>query len=70
MHHALHVLLTGESAGYYQDYRQQPLHHLGRCLTEGFAYQGEVIRLSGRETSGRVLFGFAADGLCILFTKS
>jgi len=42
IHHVLHVLLTGESAGYYQDYLQQPIHHLGRCLTEGFAYQGEV----------------------------
>ncbi len=41
LHHALHVVLTGEAAGYYQDYRQQPMHHLGRCLTEGFAYQGE-----------------------------
>jgi len=42
MHHALHVLLTGESTGYYRDYSRQPLHQLGRCLTEGFAYQGEV----------------------------
>ena len=40
MHHALHVLLTGESGGYYGDY-QPPLPHLGRCLTEGFAFQGE-----------------------------
>ncbi|MDO9270158.1 MAG: malto-oligosyltrehalose trehalohydrolase [Methylobacter sp.] len=41
LHHVLHVLLTGESTGYYQDYSQQPLRHLARCLTEGFAYQGE-----------------------------
>jgi 1,4-alpha-glucan branching enzyme/maltooligosyltrehalose trehalohydrolase len=41
-HHVLHVLLTDETAGYYQDYAQQPLRHLGRCLTEGFAYQGEL----------------------------
>ncbi len=40
-HHACHILLTGETEGYYQDYRDQPIHHLGRCLTEGFAYQGE-----------------------------
>lgn len=39
-HHALHVPLTGESGGYYVDY-QPPLPHLGRCLTEGFAFQGE-----------------------------
>jgi maltooligosyltrehalose trehalohydrolase len=42
MHHALHVLLTGETFGFYQDYREQPMHHLGRCLTKGFAYQGEA----------------------------
>jgi malto-oligosyltrehalose trehalohydrolase len=42
IHHALHVLVTGESDGYYSDYSQQPLRQLGRCLTEGFAYQGDV----------------------------
>lgn len=42
IHHALHVLLTGEKDGYYVDYAQQPIHHLGRSLTEGFSYQGET----------------------------
>ena len=41
IHHALHVLLTGETGGYYGDYAERPIHHLGRCLGEGFAYQGE-----------------------------
>ncbi|SDW54528.1 malto-oligosyltrehalose trehalohydrolase [Nitrosomonas oligotropha] len=41
-HHACHVLLTGERDGYYADYADNPILHLGRCLTEGFAYQGEV----------------------------
>lgn len=41
IHHALHVLLTGESGGYYADYADDPVRHLGRCLGEGFAYQGE-----------------------------
>lgn len=40
-HHALHRLLCGETHGYYSDYAQAPLQHLGRCLTSGFAYQGE-----------------------------
>jgi maltooligosyltrehalose trehalohydrolase len=40
-HHALHVLISGERDGYYTDYSDRPLHKLGRCLTEGFAYQGE-----------------------------
>ncbi|HEY9198834.1 MAG TPA: malto-oligosyltrehalose trehalohydrolase [Gammaproteobacteria bacterium] len=41
IHHALHVLLTGETAGYFADYSDAPLRHLARCLVEGFAYQGE-----------------------------
>ena len=39
-HHALHVLLTGETHGYYRDYRDRE-RHLARTLAEGFAYQGE-----------------------------
>lgn len=42
IHHALHVLATGEADGYYADYADAPIRHLGRCLTEGFAYQGEA----------------------------
>ncbi len=41
IHHVLHVLLTGERDGYYADYMDDPAGRLGRCLTEGFAYQGE-----------------------------
>lgn len=41
IHHALHRLLTGEAGGYYRDYAPDPMTHLVRCLTEGFAYQGE-----------------------------
>ena len=41
IHHTLHLLLTGESTGYYQDYADRPIEHLGRCLSEGFAFQGE-----------------------------
>jgi 1,4-alpha-glucan branching enzyme/maltooligosyltrehalose trehalohydrolase len=41
IHHALHVLLTGERAGYYVDYADHPIRHLGRCLAAGFAYQGD-----------------------------
>ncbi|MFZ0788860.1 MAG: malto-oligosyltrehalose trehalohydrolase [Chromatiaceae bacterium] len=39
-HHALHLIATGERDGYYVDYADAPLHHLGRCLAEGFSYQG------------------------------
>src|SRR5258708_1749341 len=41
LHHALHVLISGEADGYYADYAAQPLELLGRSLAEGFAYQGE-----------------------------
>ena len=47
LHHALHVVLTGEQDGYYRDY-QPPLPHLRRCLAEGFAYQGDYSRIRGR----------------------
>jgi maltooligosyltrehalose trehalohydrolase len=42
VHHALHVALTGESDGYYADFADHPLRHLGRALAEGFAWQGET----------------------------
>ena len=37
-HHALHVLLTGETRGYYADYGRDPLALLARTLTHGFAF--------------------------------
>jgi maltooligosyltrehalose trehalohydrolase len=38
-HHALHVLLTGESKGYYHDF--DGLHSLARVWREGYAYTGQ-----------------------------
>ncbi|MBV9757465.1 MAG: malto-oligosyltrehalose trehalohydrolase [Alphaproteobacteria bacterium] len=46
-HHCLHVMLTGETEGYYGDF-QEPAPLLARCLAEGFGYQGEVSRYSGK----------------------
>jgi maltooligosyltrehalose trehalohydrolase len=43
-HHAWHVLLTGETKGYYQDYAAMPGPHIARALGSGFAYQGETSR--------------------------
>ena len=40
-HNILHVLLTGETGAYYQDFADAPAEHLARCLAEGFVYQGE-----------------------------
>ena len=47
VHHALHTALTGEDAAYYGDYSDAPVRYLGRCLAEGFGYQGEVSRHRG-----------------------
>lgn len=47
IHHCFHVLLTGESDGYYSDYAQAPDRHLCRCLAEGFAYQGDYSEYHG-----------------------
>ena len=41
LHHALHLLITDETTGFYGDYASEPAAHLGRALAEGFAYQGE-----------------------------
>jgi maltooligosyltrehalose trehalohydrolase len=41
IHHAAHVVVTGEVDGYYADYATRPLWYFARCLTEGFGYQGE-----------------------------
>ncbi|WP_262269526.1 malto-oligosyltrehalose trehalohydrolase [Microvirga yunnanensis] len=41
IHNSWHALLTGENEGYYEDYANRPLQHLGRALAEGFAYQGD-----------------------------
>jgi maltooligosyltrehalose trehalohydrolase len=40
-HHVMHVLLTGEQAGYYADFAQQPAEKLARSLMQGFIYQGD-----------------------------
>lgn len=52
IHHALHVLLTRETDGYYSDYAERPLWQLGRCLAEGFAFQGDSSRYRGGEVRG------------------
>ncbi|KQP36281.1 malto-oligosyltrehalose trehalohydrolase [Pseudorhodoferax sp. Leaf274] len=42
LHNAAHVLLTGETDGYYADYAQAPHELFARALAEGYAYQGQV----------------------------
>jgi malto-oligosyltrehalose trehalohydrolase len=41
IHHALRVLTSAQTGGYYADYADRPIERLGRALAQGFAYQGE-----------------------------
>ena len=70
LHHALHVLTTGESDGYYADYADAPIARLGRALAEGFAYQGERSGLSRRRAARRALGAAAADRLRQLSSRT
>ena len=45
-HHALHVLLTEERSGYYQDFGQ--VADLATAIAEGFVYQGQFSRFRSR----------------------
>ena len=51
-HHAWHVLLTGETQGYYSDYQRSPLRDIARGLGSGFVYQGEASAHRGGQLRG------------------
>jgi maltooligosyltrehalose trehalohydrolase len=51
-HHAWHVLLSGESHGYYSDYQRSPLQDIARALGSGFVYQGEHSAHRGGQRRG------------------
>jgi maltooligosyltrehalose trehalohydrolase len=51
-HHAWHVLLTGESQGYYSDYTKSPMQGIARALGSGFVYQGEASAHRGGQPRG------------------
>ncbi len=52
IHHVQHLLITGENEGYYAEYADMPIRHLGRCLAEGFAFQGEPSVFRGGRRRG------------------
>ncbi|HWN58961.1 MAG TPA: malto-oligosyltrehalose trehalohydrolase, partial [Methylomirabilota bacterium] len=56
-HHALHTILTDESAGYLADFGS--IAQLAKTLTRGFAYDG-VYSKSRRRTHGRPVEGLSA----------
>lgn len=51
-HHAMHVVLTGEDTGYYQDYADAPVARAAVSMAEGFGYQGEPSAFRGGKTRG------------------
>jgi len=54
IHHAFHVVATGESSGYYADYSNNAIIRLGRALAEGFIYQGDPSAYRGGENRGEI----------------
>lgn len=52
LHHAAHVLLTGDTEGYYADFADDPVGQFGRALAEGFVFQGQVSRFRNGEARG------------------
>jgi maltooligosyltrehalose trehalohydrolase len=51
-HHAMHALLTGEDAGYYQDYADEPAKRIAETMALGFGYQGEPSPFRGGRQRG------------------
>ncbi|HEX6879289.1 MAG TPA: malto-oligosyltrehalose trehalohydrolase [Terriglobales bacterium] len=45
-HHAVHTLLTGERAGYYEDFGQ--IEDVAKALASGFVYSGQYSKHRGR----------------------
>ncbi|WP_458757071.1 malto-oligosyltrehalose trehalohydrolase [Afipia sp. TerB] len=57
-HHAWHVLLTGETGDYYQDY-PDPRRDIARALGSGFVYQGETSAHRGGKLRGEASHSLA-----------
>ena len=52
LHHAAHVLVTGERDGYYADYADDAVERFGVALAEGFVYQGQPSPFRNGELRG------------------
>ncbi len=48
-HNVAHVIATGETEGYYEDFDLERWSLFARTLAEGFAFQGQVSRHAGAE---------------------
>jgi maltooligosyltrehalose trehalohydrolase len=69
IHHAAHVVVTGEVDGYYADYAARPLWYFARCLTEGFGYQGEPSPYRGNIARGEPSLHLP-PGACVSFLQT
>jgi len=52
LHHAAHVMLSGETDGYYIDYAQRPVAQFALALAQGFLYTGQPSEFRGGEPRG------------------
>ncbi|MGY4306648.1 maltooligosyltrehalose trehalohydrolase [Bradyrhizobium sp. USDA 4369] len=68
-HHVWHVMLTGETAGYYGDYQDNPRGGLARALASGFVYQGEQAAFWGGIRRGEPS-GHLAPGAFVNFLQN
>ncbi|MCB5186746.1 malto-oligosyltrehalose trehalohydrolase [Methylobacillus caricis] len=68
-HHVLHVLLTGETEGYYSDYAENTIDKLARCLGEGFVYQGETSAHRNHTPRGEPSSGLVASSF-VMFLQN
>jgi maltooligosyltrehalose trehalohydrolase len=59
IHHVCHVLASHEQDGYYEDYARHPIEALGKCLTEGFYFQGQASSFRGGARRGEVSRGLS-----------
>jgi malto-oligosyltrehalose trehalohydrolase len=51
-HHGWHVLLTGESTGYYCDFKDEPERHIAHTLASGFSCQDKASINRSAESRG------------------
>lgn len=52
IHHCYHVLMTGDTGGYYEGYAEHTIQRLCKALTTGFVYQGEPWAYHGGKPRG------------------
>ncbi len=52
-HNVAHVIATGETEGYYVDFKDKQFYKIARTLAEGFAFQGEAYKMRDGQPRGK-----------------